>query len=95
MAYIVQYSPEDSKRYPQCKKKQNVRLSKFLLFVFILTAAIFIRLYGLPEFLIPGDPVVTKNAVASMVTDLKSGEPLNNAVTAFCTAILDNAAHQS
>ena len=43
------------------------------------------------RYLLPGDPVVTERALQGLVSDLRSGEKVFDAVTAFCQEILNNA----
>lgn len=43
------------------------------------------------HYLLPGDPVVTERALHELASDLRSGEKVSDAVTAFCREILDNA----
>ncbi len=43
------------------------------------------------SFLLPGDPEITEKALITLADDLKEGDSLSDAVTAFCREILDNA----
>ena len=43
------------------------------------------------EFLLPGDAAVTAAALQPLLSELRSGEGLREAVTAFCTEILENS----
>lgn len=43
------------------------------------------------SFLLPGDPVVTERALQELLSDLRAGEKVSDAVTAFCEEILENA----
>ena len=57
----------------------------------VVAAVLWMRLYGVPDFLIPGDPEVTKTAASVMVDEIKNGATVGNAITAFCKTILDGA----
>ena len=91
MAYIIAYTPEASNRYPQVKGKRKVNFGKWMGLALLLAAVLWMRLKGIPDFLIPGDAEVTKAAAAAMVDDLQDGISVNDAVTAFCRTILDGA----
>ena len=91
MAYKIQYSQETDYRYPQVKSTPKLKLGKLVCIVLILAAVLWMRLNGVPDFLIPGDPQVTKAAAITMFGDLQDGVSMNKAVTTFCEAILDGA----
>lgn len=91
MAYTINYTPEDTYRYPRTKNKRNGKPSKFFMLLFILAAALYLKFHGIPDFLIPGDAETTKSTFQTMVTDLKNGESLDNAITTFCLEIISNA----
>ena len=87
MSYKIQYTPETAYRYPQNKEEKS-KWGKFSVLFCVLVALAWLRVNGIPEFLIPGDPVVTKAAASSLVAQIQSGEPLREAVTVFCKEIL-------
>jgi len=91
MAYKIQYSPEDRKRYPGVKGKVNFRFGQLFLVLCLLAAVLWVRQYGVPDFLIPGDPEVTREAASLMMDSLQSGNSLNEAVTVFCKEVLHGA----
>ena len=91
MAYKIQYAPENTKRYPQVKKRTKYSYIRLCFIVCALAAAAWIKLHGIPDFLIPGDPTVTKEAAALMVDELKVGASLRDAITVFCKEILHGA----
>lgn len=93
MAYVIQYSPESSDKYPQIKKHNSPKMGGLFLLLIILAAAIWCHLYGIPDFLIPGDPVVTKSAAATMITNLQEGVKVGDAITTFCQQILHGAGY--
>lgn len=91
MAYQIHYTPEDSHRFPQTQNKMVFPWKKAFTLAFILAGIIYVKTYGLPDFLIPGDPEITVPATQSMISDLKAGEPLDDAITAFCLEIINGA----
>lgn len=95
VSYIIQYTPEDIRRYPQRKKIGKIKWGKVLLLLCMILAGIWMRVKGIPDFLIPGDPDVTKSAAKTMVESIQYGDTFNDAVTVFCKEILDGAQIES
>ena len=91
MPYKIQYTPEDCRRYPQKKKRPQVKWGRWIPFVLLLAAVLGIRLYGIPDFLIPGDPEVTKAAAAMLIDELHAGAAVDDAVTVFCKEVFNGA----
>ena len=91
VGYKIEYSPETAYCYPQRNvcKKQNI--GRWICLLILVGAILWMRVYGIPDFLIPGDPVVTRSATAAFMDDLSEGVSVNDAVTAFCRIILDGA----
>ena len=94
MSYKIQYTPETAYRYPQ-NKEEKFKWGKIGVLFCVLVTLMWFRINGIPEFLIPGDPVVTKAAASGFVAQIQSGEPLSDAVTAFCKEILIGAGVES
>lgn len=91
MAYKIQYSPEAACRYPQEREKRKPQLGKWLGLALIVAAALWVRVNGVPDFLIPGNPEITKAATVALIGDIQEGAPWNEAVTVFCETIIDGA----
>ena len=91
MAYKIHYSPESKARYPVKIETQHFSFLFWLTTVIVLASVIWIRFNGLPDFLIPGDPQVTKAAASMMIDKMQSGSTLNDALTVFCKEILHGA----
>lgn len=89
MSYKIQYSPETSSLYPQTTVRKPFRVKRWLAVMIAAVAALWIHFYGIPNFVIPGDPEITKAAASALVEEIKNGETLNDAVTTFCKMILD------
>lgn len=77
-----------------CKSKKRHTKTKYvisgLLAVFI-TIILAISPYRAKfiHFILPGDPVVTTNALQKLSETLGRGESLSNALDAFCETIMD------
>lgn len=98
MSYTIQYSPESNERYPipQHRKKNN-----WLLFACMLLFAFAIGWFGMQnretvkEFLIPGDSAHTEAAFNMMVSDIRDGSGIGDAITTFCLEIMEYAEQQA
>lgn len=44
----------------------------------------------LQEFLLPGEPTVTQEAFDTMIDKIQDGEPVREALTAFCQKVVDH-----
>lgn len=88
MGYRIEY---DSSRKHKFYTSRSKRVPLWLVAV-ILTASLF-SIFGnnLKDLLLPGDPQITGAALNSLVEDLRSGEDFADAVTAFCTLVIENA----
>ena len=88
MSYRIQY---DTKKHPWQKrlKRQKYVLPVGIICLSLLTLGYF----GMDklQFLLPGEPSVTAAALDNMANSLQEGETLQEAITAFCREILDNA----
>lgn len=91
MAYKIQYSPEAAHRYPAQKHHPRGNLWRWIPIVLVLAAALWMRVKGIPDFLIPGDPTVTRAAAAMMMDELRAGVSPEDAITVFCQEILHGA----
>ena len=91
MPYKIQYSPETTQRYPTINVSRQVKWGRWIVAIMLIGGSIWIRFKGVPDFMIPGDPDITKSAVEMMVSNLRAGVNLADALTAFCQEILDGA----
>jgi hypothetical protein len=94
MAYRIKYASfGEEKKQPKDTQLRN-KITAGLLVLVLLIGAMTIKLGGLrwvTEYLLPGDPAVTAAALEGMVIDLREGENLYDAVTAFCREIMEHA----
>lgn len=91
MSYKIQYSPESAHIYPTTRKRKRMESYKWLGFAVVIAAVVWVRLYGVPDFLIPGDPEITKEAMSVFVDKIRDGTGVKDAATTFCKMILDGA----
>ena len=91
MSYEIQYTPEDNKRYPLVKCRKHGSVGKIVVIVCIILSGVALRMYGIPDFLIPGDPQVTKAAAANFMESMRRGEGIESSITVFCKEVLDGA----
>lgn len=97
MGYRVVYGP-----MPKMAKKQErkpLRL-QMLTATFLLLFAWTVRQAWpegrevLRQYLLPGEPTVTEEAFRNMLEDLRQGEPVLDAVSAFCAEIVEHGTPQ-
>ena len=91
MAYKIEYSPESAQRYPLLKVQDKRKPGGWVIAGIFLAVLLWIRIYGVPDFMIPGDADVTKEAASVFVREIRDGVAVNDAITAFCRSILDGA----
>ena len=91
MTYKIQYTPQDDRRYPVVKQRRKGRRVNSWLILLLIVAVVWFNFCGIPDFMIPGDPQVTKVAASQMVTMLKDGASTQEAITVFCRQVLDGA----
>lgn len=94
MSYRITYTSfGEEKKMPESKRKWTGVAAAVLVMVLVI-GAIAVKNTGLrwvQTFLLPGDPAVTAAALEDMVEDLKNGDSLGEAVTAFCREIVAHA----
>ena len=91
MSYKIEYSPETAHCYPQRDTHQKSYIGRWFCIILVIGAILWMRVNGVPDFLIPGDPEITKSAAVALMDDLSEGVNVNDAVTSFCRSILDGA----
>ena len=91
MPYKIQYSPETTQRYPAINVSRQVKWGRWIVAILLIGGSVWIRFKGVPDFMIPGDPDITKSAVEMMVSNLRAGVNFADALTVFCKEILDGA----
>ena len=87
MGYSIRYGP----RIPAEKKRGRWQCVAAL----ILAGAIVllcVDIWNGRQWLLPGDPQVTAQALETMAESIREGESLREAITCFCREIIENAA---
>ena len=92
MAYKVQYSPQEQYRYPSARQKTRPGGWGIWVLIVGLAIAVCVTYRGIPDFLIPGDPEVTKSAAREMISLMKTGTGAYDAIAVFCKQIINGAA---
>lgn len=93
MAYRIVYGPMPK---GTCPERRSTFRFHLLTAVFLLLFVLLVR-QAWPEgterlrsVLLPGEPGSTEKAVQVLLTDVQEGEPIGDAVTAFCRQIIEN-----
>ena len=93
MSYHIEYGPAVPPQYAPMPKPPRLRIMTatfLLLFAFLVRQFFPSGAEKLRLLLLPGTPTVTQQALDFLMGDLRDGEPLGQAFTAFCTYIIDN-----
>ena len=91
MGYRIIYG-QDGIKTKLLPDRRMVVLRKWVILAFACVALVLsLSSKTVRHYLLPGDPVVTEKALQELVSDLRDGEKVSEAVTAFCQEILDNA----
>ena len=90
MVYRIDYIPVGKRRY-STGRKAALWLLPTLTVLLLLAAAFALSFhYGSADWLLPGDPAVTRAALTDLIESLKAGELFPDAVTAFCREVLSS-----
>lgn len=94
MGYRIEYGSGEAVTYLEPKSRGNRLLLTgcfFLLFCAVASSVWPGQWQRAKDYLIPGDPAVTKAAFSGMTGQLRLGETLEDAVVAFCREVVDGA----
>lgn len=92
MGYQIRY--DSVGKLPQKRRRSRTGWLAGFLVIALLACAITVKTVGLKwvqEVLLPGDPAVTAAALEQMAEDLRAGDSLGEAITAFCEEIMKHA----
>jgi len=94
MGYKIQYDPQSNYKFPA--NMTRPLLKKWcvgaILLTFLVVGTVIAGNNGmLKNILYPGDPDVTSAALREMLSDIRAGESVKEAVTEFCIEIIENA----
>ena len=94
MGYTISYGA-DSRVEAQWKKQRHRGKGRVWIIAAILAGLCFLRQSideeKLQDYLIPGNPDVTRAAFARLTDNLREGEDIRDAMTVFCREIIDSA----
>lgn len=93
MGYRIEYGDVFTKEIiadPPAKRKP-IHILVLLTTVCVILFILFSADGKVRDILIPGNAEVTQRAVSGFVDDIKEGEQVKDAITAFCVEIIENA----
>ena len=93
MSYRIEYGPAIPQQY--IRKRSPIRLQTMtaaclLLFSLLVRQFFPTGVQELRRVLLPDVPTVTQQALDALMGNLRNGEPLGDAFTAFCAYIIDH-----
>ena len=90
MGYRIVYRSNNTSR--KCRIMSNKSKTVLLGFWFAIVL-LALSLWGemISRWIVPGDPQITARAFSRMAEGLRTGEPVEAAVVAFCQEIIDHA----
>ncbi len=93
MSYRIEYSTGCMERKAISKRKRRWPGIAGALGLFLVLTVLFWPQgrAALRDFLLPGNPAVTADALKNLAADLQSGESLSEAATAFCQQIIEGS----
>ncbi len=94
MAYRITYGEEPPHPHSMTPGKSRIlpMSAAFFLLFLLLTGTFWPEGRAtLENFLLPGDPQVTRLAISHMIDDLKDGEAPGDALVTFCREVIDGA----
>lgn len=95
MAYQIQYGKSTMKeRIGKLRTIKNIEIYKWAIIGTAVLTIFLLGHFGALDFLIPGDRDVTKEAFNTMVEDVREGERVSEAITAFCEEIFAGAEYK-
>lgn len=93
MGYRIDYGQPSDKRYPAFRRPNHLAsmiCGALVLFLLLTNAFWPSGRELLRDLFIPGDPEVTSEAFSALIEDVRAGEDVSEAVTAFCREILSD-----
>ncbi len=93
MHYSVYYEPDKNDKYPVSANpkqgKNGLRVIGIILAILLFAGAIRYK-KELTAWLIPGNDEITVQAAEDLLTNMRDGVPIGEAITVFCEEIIDN-----
>ena len=91
MGYRMEYKTGDHDASYQKIGNRNIKLLAVTLIAFTLFIVGFFNRDRIVDFLLPGDPAVTKRAIHVFIAELREGEKPTDAFASFCEVIVNEA----
>lgn len=91
MGYRITYESFGEEKKMPANKRRNSVIAAGILVAALILGAFTVKHTGLrwvQEYLLPGDPAVTAAALEGFAQDLREGESIKAAITAFCWEIM-------
>ena len=88
MAYQIRYSDMSFTKKPIKSKRPLFKWITILAAIMVMVYML--QLEAIQNFLIPGDPEITKSAFASFTKELREGERFADAVAVFCMEVIES-----
>jgi len=92
LGYIIEYigGSANKTNIQEKGKGSKTGLLAAILFAILILAVGQKNLSELADYLIPGNKVVTKDALSGFVRDVQDGDSFKDAITTFCKEIIQN-----
>ena len=94
MSYQIQYPVRNHFEEKYKFKDRKIPTFSVMAILCVILLIVSVHLVGfdaLSEFIIPGNNAVTTSAFQQMQDNISSGVPIGDAITAFCTEIIESA----
>lgn len=91
MAYTVRYTQPGSmerNKIPASEGRRKILIAVLLAVLMLFGTGRLLSDSKVQELLIPGDPAVTKQAFTEMTQSIRDGQPVDDAIVAFCRQII-------
>lgn len=88
MAYQIRYG--DMAIIKETKQARKPFMKWIAALCGVLFLALMLRLKPVQDFLIPGDPDVTRAAFSSFTQELRNGEGFRDAAAVFCRQVIES-----
>ena len=93
MSYFLEYNPELRNQYPPVRRKKTNIPVKYLLYALGAAVIGYVLIgIGWVQYLIPGDPQVTSEALEQLLQQIGTGESVGVAVQTFFTSVITGGA---
>jgi len=94
LSYQIQYPIKnhfEEKYHFKERKNPTFSIAAILCVILLIVSVYIVGIDTLLEYIIPGNDALTISAFQQMQDNISSGMPIGDAVTAFCTEIIESA----